>query len=753
MPCIRYLLFVAVIAVGVFFLGSAARALECTNDLDWDEDRAGTGPVLLDRDYTLAELSAFDQDFSQSDFPQPFDLNAQYLRDIFVAPFPTGNDATGDGSANAPFSTIAHALTLYKTQPGTRIRVQSGTYGEIGYFNNIQGTARNPVAVVAEGEVVIEADGSPTGMMFKNSNYVVLQGLTFQNASVYGLNISDGLDGSPTHHVVLRNLKFRDIGSGSNNDCLKMSGVDDFYVTGCEIQGCNEGEAIDMVGCHNGVVTSNYIHDVLRSGVQSKGGSADVFIHGNRFENIPHRAVNAGGSTGARYIRPLDAEYEAARIQVVANTFLRTGTTSVAFVGCDTCVFANNTIIKPQDYVALISEENTSLTAGHDGYFINNLVVFNRSEMKAFVGIIWYDYTRPETYTFGWNLWYALDDPDFSGPVYPSGLPAEVNAIVQQDPLLYDIPGGNYRISTDSPARGYGRDVPRGAVADYDRIPFADPPSIGAFEATSDTDSIAPAAPTALAAIAGDGSVSLDWDDNEESDLASYTLYRNTTSGGGYSSIATDVTTSVYTDSGLENGTEYYYVVTAVDKAGNESSYSIEVFATPSDASEPEVLESEDFENPTPGNWINVTGDDTNDWTRNSDGTPSSRTGPDSGANGTTWYMYVETSRGDAYNAGDTAILEGPEITGSDRRLSFYYHMYGSNMGTLSVDVYDGNSWTNDVWSLSREQHYSSSDAYTQATVDLNSFSGTIKVRFRCTAGGGWRGDIAIDDIEITGLP
>jgi hypothetical protein len=574
MSYLRHLLVAAVLSGGIIFLGSATRAAD---------------KVPLNQGNTLAEPSSFDLKNSQSSFPQPFDLNAHYMHDIFVAPFPTGNDDTGDGSANAPFATIAHALTLYKTQSGTRIRVQSGTYGAIGHFNNIQGTASNPVAVVAEGEVIIEADGSPTGMGFKNSAYVVIQGLTIQNADIYGLNMSDGLDGTSTHHVVLRNLTFRNIGSGGNHDCLKMSGIDDFYVTDSEFEGCDQGEAIDMVGCHDGVVTANYIHDIARSGVQTKGGSADIFIHGNRFENIPHRAINGGGSSGAEYMRPLDTEYEAARIQMVANTFLRTGTAPVTFVGCDTCVFANNTIIEPQDYVALISEENLDLTAGHDGYFINNLIVFNKSEINPRFVNLFGPNTRPETYTFGWNLWYALDDPGFHGPVYPEGLPAEVEAVVQLDPLLSNMTGGDYHISTGSPAQGRGRAVPRGAAADYDRMPYADPPGIGAFEATSgsDTDTIPPAPPTALAATAGDGSVSLDWDDNQESDLVSYTVYRSSKSADRYSSIATDITTSDYTDSGLVNGTKYYYLVTAVDTVDNESSPSDEVFATPRDAPEP----------------------------------------------------------------------------------------------------------------------------------------------------------------------
>jgi hypothetical protein len=95
-------------------------------------------------------------------------------------------------------------------------------------------------------------------------------------------------------------------------------------------------------------------------------------------------------------------------------------------------------------------------------------------------------------------------------------------------------------------------------------------------------DTNAPAAPTGLSAETGDGTVSLNWNDNSESDLAGYTVYRSTTSGSGYSAIASGLGASACTNSGLVNGTTYYYVVTASDDSENESGFSAEVSAIPS---------------------------------------------------------------------------------------------------------------------------------------------------------------------------
>ncbi|MBN1422274.1 MAG: alkaline phosphatase [Planctomycetes bacterium] len=98
----------------------------------------------------------------------------------------------------------------------------------------------------------------------------------------------------------------------------------------------------------------------------------------------------------------------------------------------------------------------------------------------------------------------------------------------------------------------------------------------------------APAAPVNLMATAGDGSVTLDWDDNTESDLAGYNVYRWDSQEQVYSLVAsTDELTSTYTDTGLTNGTPYLYVVTAVDGVGLESGYSGEASATPADMTPP----------------------------------------------------------------------------------------------------------------------------------------------------------------------
>ena len=94
-------------------------------------------------------------------------------------------------------------------------------------------------------------------------------------------------------------------------------------------------------------------------------------------------------------------------------------------------------------------------------------------------------------------------------------------------------------------------------------------------------DTTPPSAPLGLVATGGDHVVTLDWADNTEADIARYTVYRSTTSGGPYTVLATGLTFSAYSDTTANNGVTCYYVVTASDTSLNESVHGAEASATP----------------------------------------------------------------------------------------------------------------------------------------------------------------------------
>jgi len=113
--------------------------------------------------------------------------------------------------------------------------------------------------------------------------------------------------------------------------------------------------------------------------------------------------------------------------------------------------------------------------------------------------------------------------------------------------------------------------------------------------------------PTGLAAAPGNGQVALSW--NAVPNVTGYNMKHSTTSGNGYTTVASGVTGTNYTDMGLFNNTTYYYAVSAVN-GGNESANSFEVSATPEDTGhvlnfgfEVPILSSYQY-NPSGGTWV-----------------------------------------------------------------------------------------------------------------------------------------------------
>jgi hypothetical protein len=76
-----------------------------------------------------------------------------------------------------------------------------------------------------------------------------------------------------------------------------------------------------------------------------------------------------------------------------------------------------------------------------------------------------------------------------------------------------------------------------------------------------------PGAPLHLAATAGNGLVTLSW--AASPGATGYNLYRGTAPGGEDATpVARGVTATAFTDTGLSNGTAYYYLVTAANASG-----------------------------------------------------------------------------------------------------------------------------------------------------------------------------------------
>jgi len=148
----------------------------------------------------------------------------------------------------------------------------------------------------------------------------------------------------------------------------------------------------------------------------------------------------------------------------------------------------------------------------------------------------------------------------------------------------------------------------------------------------------------------------------------------------------------------------------------------------------------------TSGSWLQDTGDNF-DWSFTNTNTPTTNTGPLADhTSGSGMYAFIERN-GPA--VGAIANLVTPCIdlrTLLAPKLEFWYHMFGTTMGTLNVQVLDtSNTWVT-VWTLSGDQ----GNQWIKALVNLNQFAGQIVlIRFQGVTANCCTGDMAIDDVLV----
>ena len=184
--------------------------------------------------------------------------------------------------------------------------------------------------------------------------------------------------------------------------------------------------------------------------------------------------------------------------------------------------------------------------------------------------------------TYG-NLHPKLEITDGSGNVVVGWQDTDSGSVSWSGSLAagsYRIVVGSHGISSAATANNYGFDVGTYTI--------------------SGTVSTLPGVPTGVTAAPADSQVTVSW--NPSGGATSYNLYRATTSGSE-ASYQTGITTTSFTDTGLTDGTTYYYEVSAVNASG-ESALSSEVQATPNPP--PSVI------NPASANPSPVTGSSTN---------------------------------------------------------------------------------------------------------------------------------------------
>ncbi len=241
--------------------------------------------------------------------------------------------------------------------------------------------------------------------------------------------------------------------------------------------------------------------------------------------------------------------------------------------------------------------------------------------------------------------------------------------------------------------------------------------------------------------------------------------------GAGSWTDVLDLTINTYDLTGLNPATDYEVQV-ATKCGAIASSYSISYYfstenpcTTTIDTFTDTIATSysESFESDF-GGWEQDDTDDF-DWTRkqeepggDNDSTPSNNTGPELASDGE-YFLYIEAS--DPNFPSKTARLTSPCFDLSlyeNAMFSFDYHMFGANIGELTIDVstdFGGSYTTLNSYTLTGQQNTSHADPWKTQIVDLSgTYDGQIiKLRFSATTDSdgtnGWQGDISIDNFSI----
>jgi len=147
-------------------------------------------------------------------------------------------------------------------------------------------------------------------------------------------------------------------------------------------------------------------------------------------------------------------------------------------------------------------------------------------------------------------------------------------------------------------------------------------------------------------------------------------------------------------------------------------------------------------------------------WAPDAGGTPSGATGPavdNTTGTGAGFYMYTEASSPAA--AGDSAFLELPEFNLTSLtvpEISYFYHMFGADIQSLELEVYDATTMTwSSINSIVGQQQTANGDAWMEARVDLSAYvtSTNLRMRFLTVRGASFNGDVALDDITVRETP
>jgi len=356
------------------------------------------------------------------------------------------------------------AQALRNLKAGDTIQLGEGPYKANFFLKDIQGNVGNPIRIIGPAEKRrAKLISTSSAFHLAKANFVTFENLHITGAASNAINVDDGGDTqnfpNVSTNITFRNLLIENTGPKGTANAIKLAGVAHFEIDHCTFQNWGEdgGCAIDCVGVAEGLVRNcTFLPGRGSVAVQFKGGSYNILIENNFFNDAGSRAINAGGSTGEKFFRPNPAappRFEAKNITIERNLFVGSDA-PLCFVGIDGGTARFNTIYHPRKWAIRILQETVrdDFVPSRNVTIENNLIVF-RSTQWFEGGLNIGPNTAPKTFTFTRNAWFCTDKPTQSKPTLPT---PEKEGTYGTDPLFVDPAKNDFSLRKDSPLQKVG---------------------------------------------------------------------------------------------------------------------------------------------------------------------------------------------------------------------------------------------------------------------------------------------------------
>ncbi|MBN1266197.1 MAG: right-handed parallel beta-helix repeat-containing protein [Anaerolineales bacterium] len=373
--------------------------------------------------------------------------------------------AGGDGSYENPYASFSQAQ---HASPGTEIRVE----GEISGRNYLtfNGTASAPIWI--RGETGARVDGL---FLLSDSSYVVVEDLEFTGSHDHQIHLLD------SHYILLQRLDIHD----PERYCLKVYHGNNIYLFDSSLHDAETNTT--WIGTHGGRILNNHMYNAAKNILVLKGGSQDIFVAFNEFENqINSKAgpIQLGNATGAEYFNPLDADYEGLRLIFFANMIHNVTATPINFMGCRDCAAIHNTIfdlnfIQDAPLVRFlpgwVGQDASASESVTDGCRFSGNIIVGGTEGSSTLST--YSHGVGPSNSADYNIFYK------PGPVNWHGqITQDLDySTYDQDPRLdeYGIPRNYSLVNDKGPTNLSGLPFSEFFILDFYRNPFSVPYDIG----------------------------------------------------------------------------------------------------------------------------------------------------------------------------------------------------------------------------------------------------------------------------------